>query len=62
MERNNRPIPCDVFYTIDSDKVFLPSGRALDSLSILLSFAADTNIVMDILEEPCKYVSACAYF
>ena len=52
----NRPIPCDIFYAIESDKVFLPSGRARDNLIRLLDFAADANIVLDILQEPCKYV------
>ena len=52
----NRPIPCDIFYTIESDKVFLPFDRAQNNLIWLLDFAADANIVLDILEEPCKYV------
>ena len=52
----NRPTPCDIFYTVESDKVFLPSGRALNDFNRLLNFAADANIVLDILQEPCKYV------
>lgn len=44
-----------MFYTIDSDKIFLPSGRALNNLPILLTFAADANIVVEILQEPCRY-------
>ena len=55
-ERLNRDNPCDAFYEIDVDRVFLPSGRARDNFPLLLSFAADVNIIKDIIEEPCRYM------
>ena len=45
---------CDVFYEVDVDRVFLPKGRALDSIYILIDFAADASAITDMLQEPCR--------
>ena len=50
----NRGSPCDVFYEIGVDRVFLPTGRSLNNLAILTQFAADASIIRDVIEEPCR--------
>ena len=52
---NNRTNPCDKFYTIGVDMVYLPNGRALDSLPTINEFASDVNLVVDILPAKCRY-------
>ena len=48
-----RPNPCDRFYTIDVDTVYLPNGRADDSLTRLNEFAANVNPLVDLLRPQC---------
>ena len=50
----NVDTPCDVFYEIDVDRVFLPNGRALNNLDLLTKYVADAKAIGYIIEEPCR--------
>jgi len=60
----SRPTPCDVLFTSGVDLVYLPYGRAGGSLDTLNSFAADTNVFINLISEPCREVArkAVCYF
>jgi len=60
----SRPTPCDVLFTSGVDLVYLPNGRAGGSLDTLNSFAADTNVFINLISEPCREVArkAVCYF
>ena len=56
-QSGSRPNPCDVLFTSGVDYVYLPNGRAFGSLDILNSFAADANVLINLIDEPCREVA-----
>ena len=56
-QSGSRPNPCDVLFTSGVDYVYLPNGRAFGSLGILNSFAADANVLINLIDEPCREVA-----
>ena len=47
---------CDVFYIIGIDKVFIPNGRARDDIDKINSFAEQAKVIVENIQEPCRYV------
>ena len=53
---DQRPNPCNRFYTANVDKIYLPHGRGQNNLNIINGFAADANFVLDVIQPPCRCV------
>ena len=52
---DGRSTPCDRFFTVGVDRVFLPHGRARNDIFQLISFAVDATIATNLLQPPCRY-------
>ena len=47
--------PCDVFYVVNEDRIFLPFGRAQNNIFALNRFAAQAEIIVEGVPQPCRY-------
>ena len=54
--------PCDVFYKVNEDRIFIPFGRARNSIDALNLFAAQAEIIVEGVPQPCRYQIVLFFF